>query len=317
MNLGKLIKIESLRSIWPHEAIDFTKWLIRPENLQLLSESIGINIKVTETEVWSGDFKVDIKGIQEETGKILIIENQLEKTNHDHLGKIVTYAAGHEAEIIIWIVKDFRDEHKQALDWLNEHTDDKVNFFGINIELWKIDESKCAPKFNIFSEPNEWKKTLKLTSDKRELSENSIKLLNFIDTFISYCKERGTTLNLGRPQPATPAYYTIGIRTVEGWINVKLNNSRKVAKVEFYFKEKELYIILKSNYKAIISKWFESSVNWDDMEKNKGSQFGVSGPFDLEAAASWPTYFEWIKVNAETLQQNLPKLLSEAKVGKY
>jgi len=197
MKLGILKKVDSLRSIWDHEAISFTRWLGKPENIQILSDEVGINIKVLQIEASVGNFSVDILAEEVETGKKIVIENQLERTNHDHLGKIITYAAGHEAEIIIWIVKDFRDEHKQALDWLNEHTDDKINFFGINIELWQIDDSALAPRFNLISEPNKWTKALRVATAKGDLSENSTKLISFLEGFVSYCKEEGTTLHLG------------------------------------------------------------------------------------------------------------------------
>ncbi len=120
MQLSKLEKV-ALREVWKHEALDFTNWLAKPENLELLSDEIGIDITLIQTEASVGDFNVDILAEEENTGKKIIIENQLESTDHDHLGKIITYASGFDAEIIIWIVKGVRDEHKKAIDWLNEH----------------------------------------------------------------------------------------------------------------------------------------------------------------------------------------------------
>lgn len=309
IKLGTLKKADNLRIIWDHEAIDFTKWLSMDENLKLLSDELGINIKITDTEAWAGDFKVDMIGYEVESGRKLIIENQLERTNHDHLGKIITYAAGHEAEFVIWIVKNFRDEHKLALDWLNEHTDSKINFFGINIELWQIDESRYAPKFSVVSEPNEWKKTLKHSIDKGELSENSLRLLSFIEGFINFCKEKSSILSLGRPQPATPAYYTIGIKTTAGWIAIKLNSGKKVVKVEYYFKEKDVYYKFKDEHQTTINEAFKEKVNWDDMEKYKGATVGVANNFNIENEATWPQIYEWIKINAEVIQSNFPQLL--------
>lgn len=131
--LGKLKKID-LREAWKHEALDFTQWLAKDENLALLSEEIGVDINLIETEANVGSFNVDILA-EDSNGRKIVIENQLESTNHDHLGKIITYASGYNAEIIIWIVKDVRNEHKQAIDWLNEHTDEKINFFAIKLEL--------------------------------------------------------------------------------------------------------------------------------------------------------------------------------------
>ena len=128
MNLGKLQKGD-LREIWKHEASDFTNWLAKPENIAILSDEIGIGLKLVKTEAEVGSFSSDILAEEENTGKKVIIENQLEPTDHNHLGKIITYASGYDAAIIIWIVQEARDEHKRAVDWLNEHTDEGVNFF--------------------------------------------------------------------------------------------------------------------------------------------------------------------------------------------
>src|SRR5690606_4390349 len=117
------------------------------ENLQLLSEEVGINISLIDTEVFSGKYKVDILAEEEGTDRKIIIENQLEFTDHRHLGQIITYASGYDADIIIWIVKGVNDEHLQAIEWLNYVTNAKINFFLIQIEIWQIDDSKYAPKF--------------------------------------------------------------------------------------------------------------------------------------------------------------------------
>jgi len=169
MNLGKFQKIE-LRDYWESEPADFTPWLATEENIEELGNAIGIDdIEVEGTEVFIGNFKADILGRDSNNNKI-IIENQLEKSNHDHLGKIITYASGVDASIIIWICNGITDDHRRAIDWLNEHTDENINFFAIEIELWKIDDSIPAPRFNVICRPNEWAKTTKVatTSTPRE-----------------------------------------------------------------------------------------------------------------------------------------------------
>ena len=130
MKLAKLEKVD-LRKAWKHEAYDFTNWLSKEEHLQLLSDEIGLNLELIETEASVGRYSVDILAKEMHADKKVIIENQLETTDHDHLGKIITYASGYDAETIIWIVKDVREEHKQAIDWLNSISGDTINFFAI------------------------------------------------------------------------------------------------------------------------------------------------------------------------------------------
>ena len=129
--LSVLEEIKDLRTVWPHEANDFTPWLAQDENMALLSDAIGIEITVDETESSVGDFNVDIYANETGTDRKIIIENQLEDTNHDHLGKLITYASGKSANVIVWLVKKAREEHKAAVEWLNNHTDDEIGFFSV------------------------------------------------------------------------------------------------------------------------------------------------------------------------------------------
>ena len=175
MKLGKIKRITDLRSVWQHEALNFSKWLAQDENLAQLSEAIGIDIILEELESSVGNFNVDLFAIEEGTDRKIIIENQLEDTNHDHLGKIITYASGKGAEVIVWIVKRARDEHRQAIEWLNQNTGIKIGFFLVEIELWQIDDSAIAPKFNVVERPNDWAKQMKNVdnlSETKQLQQN-------------------------------------------------------------------------------------------------------------------------------------------------
>lgn len=199
--LGKMERISDLRQIWKHEALDFSKWLAEEENLSLLSETIGIEIRLEELEASVGNFFVDIFAKEEGTGRKIIIENQLEETNHDHLGKIITYASGKSAEVVIWIVKYARDEHRQAMEWLNQHTDENIGFFLVEIELWKIGSSPLAPKFNVVVRPNDWGKNVKM---QESLSETQKLRLEFWQKFADYASEKEgflKELRLTKPQP--------------------------------------------------------------------------------------------------------------------
>ena len=161
MELGKLKEIKDLRKVWAHEALDFTPWLAEEENLSELADAVGLEITLDETESSVGDFSVDIFAKETGTDRKIIIENQLEDTNHDHLGKLITYASGKNAEIIIWVVKRAREEHRSAVEWLNNHTDENIGFFLVEIKLYQIGGSQIAPKFNVIEKPNNWTKEIK------------------------------------------------------------------------------------------------------------------------------------------------------------
>lgn len=208
-DLSKIKKID-LRDIWNHEALDFTKWLAEEENIKLLSDEVGVDIKLIQREANVGRYNVDILAEEESTGHKIIIENQLEDTNHDHLGKLLTYASGHDAKIMIWIVKNAREEHVKAIEWLNDITDDSINFFLINIEVWQIDNSNPAPKFEVLVRPNEWAKTIRSTSGSGELTNTKIQQLNFWGRFKEYSKLNYPHLKLQSPSPNYWMSYTIG-----------------------------------------------------------------------------------------------------------
>lgn len=159
VSLSTLEEIKDLRSVWPHEALDFTPWLA--DNIDLLADAVGLDITVDETESSVGDFNVDIYASETGTDRKIIIENQLGDTDHDHLGKLITYASGKSADVIIWVVKHAREEHKAAVEWLNAHTDDKIAFFLSEIKLYRIGNSEPAVKFEIIEHPNDWAKEIK------------------------------------------------------------------------------------------------------------------------------------------------------------
>ena len=239
MNLGKLQKVD-VRTVWMHEAHDFTNWLAIESNLNLLGEEIGIDIKLIKTEADVGRYNVDILAEEENTGRKIIIENQLEMTDHDHLGKLITYASGYDANIVIWIVKDVRDEHKQAIDWLNEHTDDKVNLFAVKMKLWKINDSPCAPKFQIISKPNDWAKALKSSTANSELTDTKMTQLDFWTKFKQYAIEKGSKLRLRKAYPQH--WYDISFGTSGVHISLTINTQSNLLGCEIYISDsKEIF----------------------------------------------------------------------------
>lgn len=181
--LGKLEQLD-VRDIWQSEGSDFTPWLAQEENLVRLGEEIGIDLEHEATEKDVGLFRADILCKDAENGNWVLIENQLGRTDHSHLGQLLTYAAGLQAVTIVWIAQPFTEEHRAALDWLNSITNDQFNFFGVELEVWKIGGSDPAPKFNVISKPNDWSNSIKRAAfkyQKATLPKPSKKTLNFGD----------------------------------------------------------------------------------------------------------------------------------------
>lgn len=146
-----ILKTVPARQKWTNEARDFTPWLAN--NISELNKALGLELEVENTEVAVGPYSADILAKDTGTGQYVVIENQLEKTNHDHLGKAITYASVLDASTIIWIATDFTEEHKKALDWLNDHTSDQISIFGVQVELWQIDNSNAALVLTLLANP--------------------------------------------------------------------------------------------------------------------------------------------------------------------
>jgi hypothetical protein len=138
--LGRLERVDR-RTIWSSESSDFTPWLATEDNIAARGDAIEIDLEVEAQEKDVGPFRADILCKDTATNNWVLIENQLERTDHSHLGHLLTYAAGLQAVSIVWIAQQFTDEHRAALDWLNEITDGRFNFFGLEIELWRIGSS--------------------------------------------------------------------------------------------------------------------------------------------------------------------------------
>lgn len=260
-SLSKLRKIQ-LREIWEHEALDFTNWLALPSNLEELSREIGIDIKLIKTEANVGKYNVDILAEEEATGNKIIIENQLEDTDHDHLGKIITYASGYDAETIIWIVKDVRGEHQKAIEWLNEHTDENINFFLIKIELWQIEDSKPAPKFDIIVSPNEWAKTIKTSPHSGELTTTKISQLEFWTGFRNYVQNKDPRIRLQTPRPQH--WYDVSMGSSDAHIALTVNTRENLLGCDIYIsRNKDLFKYLKESA-PLIEQELGQKLEWVD-----------------------------------------------------
>lgn len=297
--LGILKKQSDLRAIWPHEAQDFSKWLAIDANLSLLGEAIGLDLVLEERESSVGNFNVDLYATEEGTGRRIIIENQLEVTDHDHLGKIITYAAGKNAEVIIWIVRHAKDEHKQAIEWLNQHTDENIYFFLVELELWQIGDSPCAPHFNVVERPNDWAKTVKVTSG---LSETQKLQLEFWESFCDYAFSREDFKSIFRKRKAGPQHwYDLGLNSTAYHLNLTVNTKTKELTAGIYIKEDDSLYQTFLGHKQEIEAMFGQPLQWTTA--NKARRFYATTPGNIrQAPTNWPNLFDWLMETSKKMR---------------
>ena len=209
------------QEVWKHESADFTPWLAEPDNLRLLGKTLGMELDNARTEQTVGSFSADIVATNTANNRKVVIENQLQRTDHGHLGQILTYAAGLDALTVVWIAKRFTEEHRAALEWLNNHTSADIGFFGLEIEVWKIGDSPCAPKFNVVAKPNEWTKTL---PEKTKLTATQQAQFDFWSGFRDYATENAKRIRPIAPQPQNWMAMSIG-KTGFGLVAVASSDS--------------------------------------------------------------------------------------------
>lgn len=290
MRLGKIKRITDIRSVWHHEEKDFSKWLAQEENLKQLSDSIGIDIVLEERESSVGNFSVDLYALEEGTERRIIIENQLEDTNHDHLGKLITYASGKGAEVIIWVVKRARDEHRQAIEWLNQNTGVNIGFFLVEIELWQIDDSAIAPKFNVVERPNDWAKQMKNADG---LSETKQLQLHFWQQLSEFIKSNSSFSKEFSPRKAQPQHwYDLSVGSSSYHIGLTVNTQKNLLGTEIYIPDdKEKFAVFKKHAQEI-ENLIGEKVEW--REATKATRIITLHSCDINIEDQWNDAFNWL-----------------------
>ena len=307
INLGKLKEIKDLRKVWPHEALDFTPWLAEEDNLALLADAVGLEITIDETESSVGDFNVDIYATETGTDRKIIIENQLEDTNHDHLGKLITYASGKSADIVIWVVKRAREEHRSAIEWLNNHTDENIAFFLVEIKLYQIGTSDIAVKFEVVEKPNDWTKEIKRNTS------NSPTLQARYDYWVA-CNEYACCNNsfskaFHQRKASTNHWMTLSVGS--SVCDISINQIRKdnLIVVEWYISDdKELFHKFHS-HKEQIETEMGMELDWRELPDKKASRILITHSADFEDKDNWPEQFDWVMDVALKMKKAFRKYL--------
>lgn len=269
VKMGKLEEVD-IRKLWGHEQYDFSNWLAEKENLELLNEAIGLTLSEVEKEVYVGSYRCDLVGKDEVTGEKVIIENQLEASNHDHLGKIITYASGLDATVVVWIVKEAREEHRSAIEWLNNNTSTSINFFLIEIHAYQIGDSLYAPKFEIVEKPNGFIKNAKSQSGSGEYNKSQSERLEFWNRFNEVLVDRGKPFNVRKA--TTDHWYDVAIGVSGVHVSMTLVNKEGCIGIELYINDdKELYDKL-SEEKEKIEQELDLTLDWQRLDDKKASR---------------------------------------------
>jgi hypothetical protein len=291
--LGSLTPVEP-REVWQDEAGDFTPWL--RDNIERLGATLGISFDTINTEEPVGRYNADLWGQEEgPPGRGIVIENQLTESNHEHLGKLITYAAGLESDIAVWVAPHFRDEHLAAIKYLNETSEGRRYYFAVQIELFRIDQSEPAPLFRVLAQPRNWSPRRRRppgTPSPRMQAYH-----DFFERFLKVLKQRA---------PGVTQMTRVGY---QGWLNIPAGKSGFVFaasfargerfRVELYIdegdkgKNKKAYDALESQ-RAAIQGELEAELSWERLDEARASRIAeyTSGsisysPEKLQELTDW------------------------------
>jgi hypothetical protein len=310
--LGK-IEILSVRDLWKHEEREFTPWLA--QNIDQLSAVLDVPIVVDQIEHKVGGYELDILGHVEESDAIVIVENQLHATNHDHLGKLLTYASGLEASIVVWIAPEVHDEHRSAIEWLNSHTDEKVSFFLLRPEVFRIDNSNPSIRFQLEASPSEFGRRLKRIVEKDDTPRHEFRRI-FWDGLFQFLANDGHPWAKGR---STTKENWISSRIGKGGIGANVSMAQKSRiRVEIYCSgdtEKQSFQRLFAHKDEIEARLPGEEVSWERLDGAAASRVAVYRPYDKELAADDTPHrrelYAWISKNLTTFRTIAKQFLVE------
>ena len=290
MKLGKLTEVD-VRELWHHEQYDFSNWLAKDENIEMINEIIGLTLVDIDKEVYVGSYRCDLVANDETTGIKVIIENQLECSNHDHLGKIITYASGLDAKVVIWIVKEAREEHRSAIEWLNNNTGKEINFFLFELHAYKIGDSLPAPKFEVIEKPNDFIKNTKGASASGEMNKSQAERMEFWTQFNEAVISHGKPFNIRKA--TTDHWYDVALGTSDAHIAINLVNKESSIVVELYINDNKALFDSLYEAKDKIEEALEFELDWQRLEGKKASRIkhNIKG-LDFEDHSNYPTLMD-------------------------
>ena len=307
MKIGR-IKEVPLRELWKHEALNFTPWLSQPENLELLSDEIELSLIDPKTEQKVGQYSCDIICRDEHSNKIVIIENQYGQSNHDHLGKLITYASGAGASYIVWIVEKATDGHKSAIEWLNNQTGTEIGFFLIELRAIRIGDSDAAPMFEIIESPNEWSKQVK-KSVSEGLNRSQTRRLAFWENLNILLAQRKDT-KLKTRKPSTNHWYDFTMGSKECFIRVELVDRDGFVRINCLMPDnKKMYDLILSHKIQVDSSFQDIKLIWNRCDDKKESRISTTiDGLDLDNTESYNELANKILDMAERFKNSFSRI---------
>lgn len=282
-DLGDIEEVNP-REVWPHEASDFTPWLAA--NLKKLGDALGMELELTTVEAPVGEFSLDLLAKDLNGNRAVIIENQLNATDHDHLGKLLTYASGHNASVVIWIAPQIREEHRQALDWLNQRTDASTEFFGVQLRVIRIDSSRPAVQFRAVASPNSWSKEVGASSSGASSSGKGAAYQAFLQVLVDEMREKHRFTNARRASATN--WYSFSSGTSGIGYNASFAQGGRI-RAEIYIDlgeeslNKKLFDELFRQREALEAA-FGGPLSWERLDSKRASRIAIYREGSIEAS---------------------------------
>lgn len=296
--IGRIRPVD-LRQVWASEPYSFTPWLAEAENLQFLADSLDLpGLELVRTEHPVDSFSADIVARIVDTDHYVLIENQLERTDHTHLGQVLTYAPRFDARIVVWIAREFTDAHRAALDWLNRITGEAYAFFAVEVSAIQIEGSVPAPLFNIVAKPNEWTKAAQATAAAEEtLSEYAASNLKFWPAFHDQLAAAGGPLRkTGRPLKDSN-YWAPLTDNGRAYISAWRSQSRKPhvgVFLGFYNEGAESAWQRLLEQRETLEAQYGEPLNWSANKQNTVFKISPEPFYSPCEKSAWPDQHEWL-----------------------
>ncbi len=298
------IKEVKPRDVWANEATEFTPWLAKETSLALLSDVVSMNLELVSREEKMDGGRADLVCIDSDTQRRVIIENQLEKTDPDHLGRILSYASALDANTVIWIATEFDEQYRATLDWLNRATSEDFNFFGIEIHCLQIDDSKPAPQFKVIVSPNGWQKQVKASQrNDEQLTETKILQQEYWQGFIDFMKANPS--KQFHTQKALPQHWmNIAIGRSGFKLSITVNSVKNELSVQFVIDDdmdKAIFDKIEAEYKEKSLAAISPELDWRRLDGKKVSITLLANAFNFKDKATRNEQYAWFKETCGTL----------------